>query len=58
LNRTFPEDAFFQEEGSGIRKLEEVLRALAVTYEDMGYCQGLNFVVGLLSLYLTPESTY
>lgn len=44
--RTFPELSFFDEAMQ--RKLYRVLNAYAVHNPTVGYCQGMNFIVGLL----------
>ena len=57
--RTFPEHTFFKS-GQGQRALTMTLRALAAHMPDMGYCQSLNYVAGLLLLVLDhdPEDAF
>eukprot|EP01103_Thecamoeba_quadrilineata_P002199 TRINITY_DN12193_c0_g1_i1.p1 TRINITY_DN12193_c0_g1~~TRINITY_DN12193_c0_g1_i1.p1 ORF type:complete len:550 (+),score=109.10 TRINITY_DN12193_c0_g1_i1:73-1722(+) len=47
LDRTYPEHPFFKEAGAR-QKLYRVLRAFAARSRAVGYCQGLNFLAGLL----------
>lgn len=39
-------------------KLKHVLNVLAVAFPEMGYCQGLNFIVANLLLLLNEKETY
>jgi Rab-GTPase-TBC domain len=56
VNRTFPDHAFFAErDGYGQQALTRVLKALSASQRDMGYCQGLNYICGLLVLYCNDE---
>lgn len=56
VHRTFPTHSFFATTGGhGQKSLENVLKALALTYKEMGYCQGLNFICALLVLYCNDE---
>jgi GTPase-activating protein len=56
VNRTFPDHYFFAEkDGYGQKALTRVLQALSLTYKDMGYCQGLNYICALLVLYCNDE---
>ncbi|POM71139.1 Hypothetical protein PHPALM_12330, partial [Phytophthora palmivora] len=50
IERTFPANPFFSEEGDGRRQLGNVLKAVAVHANDVGYCQGMNYVVAALLL--------
>ncbi|XP_076096427.1 growth hormone-regulated TBC protein 1-A-like isoform X1 [Mytilus galloprovincialis] len=55
LHRTFPENIYFAT-SDGLRKpLRNVLGAVAHKNHDQGYCQGLNFIVGLLLLLIKDE---
>jgi len=59
IYRTNPKHSFFSEDkGSGQESLRNVLKGLAVTYPDMGYCQGLNFIAGLLVMYCNDQEVY
>ncbi|KAG1697037.1 hypothetical protein DVH05_017424 [Phytophthora capsici] len=57
IERTFPANPFFSEEGDGRRLLGNVLKAVALHASDIGYCQGMNYVVAALLLVVkdTPE---
>ena len=53
ISRTFPELAYFDREKYGFYgqfALMRVLGKFATAYPDVSYCQGMNFVVGLLLL--------
>jgi hypothetical protein len=45
LNRTFPEDEFFQKE-ENLNKLKNILLAFSRRNISIGYMQGFNFIVG------------
>ena len=45
LDRTFPQDPFFQEQ-KNINKLKNILLAFSRRESTIGYCQGFNFIVG------------
>ncbi|KAI9483064.1 MAG: rab-GTPase-TBC domain-containing protein, partial [Benjaminiella poitrasii] len=49
IHRTFPNTDMFSQE-SGQRALERILRAYSLYDTDVGYCQGLAFLVGPLLL--------
>ncbi|XP_025078772.1 growth hormone-regulated TBC protein 1-A-like isoform X2 [Pomacea canaliculata] len=58
INRTFPENIYFANERdpAGLqRPLKHVLMAFALNNPHVGYCQGLNFVAGLILLILRNE---
>jgi len=57
IHRTFPENVYFQDgDPSSLRKpLQNVLEALSLSSPHIGYCQGMNFVVGLLLLIVKNE---
>ncbi|KAL3666860.1 hypothetical protein V7S43_007809 [Phytophthora oleae] len=50
IERTFPANPFFSEEGDGRKLLGNVLKAVALHADDIGYCQGMNYVVAALFL--------
>lgn len=71
LHRTFPDnvhfkpDALSQEsilhlpaEAPLLSSLRRVLRAFALYCPRIGYCQSLNFIAGLLLLFLSEEKTF
>ena len=62
LNRTFPEQDYFQDgKGIGQENLFNVVKAYSLYDPEVGYCQGMQFVVGPLllnvscSLHLHPH---
>lgn len=53
LYRTFPEEDFFKaEDGFGQRALCNVLSAYSLCDEDVGYCQGMCFVAGVMLMHV------
>jgi hypothetical protein len=56
LARTFPNNAAFKDLAQD--ELYNVLNALAIHDAELGYCQGLPFVVGPLLLHLPEEETF
>ncbi|KAL8574488.1 hypothetical protein ACOMHN_060158 [Nucella lapillus] len=58
LSRTFPENIYFTniQDPAGLQKpLRNVLTAFAVHSPHIAYCQGLNFVVGIMLLIVRSE---
>ena len=56
MTRTFPDHEFFNEEdGYGQKALFNVLKALSLTHKEMGYCQSLNFICAVFTLYCNDE---
>ncbi|CAK7898856.1 GTPase-activating protein GYP3 [[Candida] anglica] len=71
LNRTFPDNIYFNKslqgsnttnedilEASTITSLRRVLTAFAHYQPQIGYCQSLNFLVGLLLLFMSEERAF
>eukprot|EP00742_Colponemidia_sp_Colp-10_P009296 GILJ01010127.1.p1 GENE.GILJ01010127.1~~GILJ01010127.1.p1 ORF type:complete len:938 (-),score=135.06 GILJ01010127.1:115-2928(-) len=59
IDRTFPMVEFFTKKyGKGQVMLYNVLRSLSVYLDDVGYCQGLNFIAGVLLLYMNEEQSF
>ncbi|MEW5300973.1 MAG: hypothetical protein WDW38_005115 [Sanguina aurantia] len=54
LKRTFPNTRRFKTE-EGQSSLRKVLRAYAAYDPEVSYCQGMNFVAGLLLMYMPTE---
>lgn len=50
IPRTFPENIFFSQSDELPEKLYNVLVAYAHHNTEVGYCQGLNYIVGMLFL--------
>ena len=56
IGRTFPGHEYFQSvAGPGQCSLFHVLRAYASVDQDVGYCQGLSFVAGLLIMHVSTK---
>eukprot|EP00656_Telonema_subtile_P043165 TRINITY_DN4956_c0_g1_i1.p1 TRINITY_DN4956_c0_g1~~TRINITY_DN4956_c0_g1_i1.p1 ORF type:complete len:300 (+),score=68.35 TRINITY_DN4956_c0_g1_i1:84-983(+) len=57
LRRTFPNKVFAQELNVESRLLDlfNVLKAYSVFDPQLGYCQGMNFIVGLLLLHIKDQ---
>ncbi|XP_043274726.1 rab GTPase-activating protein 1-like isoform X3 [Venturia canescens] len=59
INRTFPAHDFFKETGGlGQDSLYRISKAYAVYDEEVGYCQGLSFLVASLLLHMPEEQTF
>ncbi|PVV00904.1 hypothetical protein BB560_004698, partial [Smittium megazygosporum] len=56
LNRSFPSHAYFYDEScNGQKKMRRILRAYANYNPNVGYCQGMNQIVGILLIVGLPE---
>lgn len=67
LHRTFPDNVRFKPESSSseypietplLSSLRRVLQAFALYCPRIGYCQSLNFIAGLLLLFLPEEKAF
>jgi ankyrin repeat protein len=59
INRTFPRHILFQDQGGlGQQVLFNVLKAYAVYNPNVGYCQGMGFISGLLLMYMEEEDAF
>ncbi|KDQ21745.1 hypothetical protein BOTBODRAFT_26172 [Botryobasidium botryosum FD-172 SS1] len=59
LGRTFPHHAFFSDgQGIGQENLFNVLKAYALYDPEVGYCQGLAFIVATLLLNMPDEEAF
>ena len=64
LNRTFPDNIHFQKESFQltdppiINSLRNVLIAFSLYNPNIGYCQSMNFLVGLLLLFMDEEKSF
>lgn len=59
IARTYPENEYFKDEaGPGQEGLFNVIKAYSLHDEEVGYCQGSAFIVGLLLLQLSEEETF
>lgn len=55
LPRTFPDNIFFSRDHSLPRQLFNVLATFAHQNSEIGYCQGLNYIAGLIILATKSE---
>eukprot|EP00918_Siedleckia_nematoides_P035464 GHVU01077045.1.p1 GENE.GHVU01077045.1~~GHVU01077045.1.p1 ORF type:complete len:255 (+),score=34.02 GHVU01077045.1:105-869(+) len=59
VSRTFPKHIMFRDKACiGQRSLLNVLRAYSVLNPEVGYCQGMGFLVGILLLYMNEEDAF
>eukprot|EP00943_MAST-04B_sp_MAST-4B-sp1_P001196 g1196.t1 len=60
VNRTFrgKHVLFENHGGSGQERLFNVLRAVSVYDETLGYCSGMNFIVGMLLIFLNEKDAF
>ena len=69
LNRTFPDNIRFKPDSTGtddapepetpiVQSLRRVLQAFAIYNPRIGYCQSLNFLAGLLLLFMNEEKSF
>ncbi|XP_076321241.1 uncharacterized protein LOC143230859 [Tachypleus tridentatus] len=59
LLRTIPTNVRFCEPNAdGICKMQQVLQAFCLHNPSLGYCQGMNFLVGMCLLFLEPEDAF
>jgi hypothetical protein len=57
VERTFPEHDLFRT-SDGCESLRRVLKAYAMHNPEVGYCQSLNFLVGMMLLFMDEESAF
>ncbi|CAG8557164.1 3433_t:CDS:2 [Acaulospora colombiana] len=57
LKRTFPKHEYFQDQG-GQEGLFNVVKAYSIYDKEVGYCQGISFVVGPLLLNMPDEEAF
>lgn len=57
INRTFPGHAYFQEE-SGQQALYKLSKAYSIYDSEVGYCQGLSFLIASLLLHMPEEQAF
>ncbi|KAF9988623.1 GTPase-activating protein [Mortierella antarctica] len=58
MSRTFPNHEYFQADGVGQEALFNVVKAYSLYDIEVGYCQGLSFVVGPLLLNMPDEEAF
>ena len=55
--RTFPDHDYFVA-GDGLHSLRKLLCVIALHLPDIGYCQSLNFVAGMILLFMSEEDAF
>ncbi|EEA05905.1 TBC domain-containing protein [Cryptosporidium muris RN66] len=59
ISRTFPKHPLFREKNSyGQDSLFSVLRAYSLFNKEVGYCQGMGFIVGVLLIHMNEEDAF
>ncbi|XP_038647353.1 TBC1 domain family member 1 isoform X3 [Scyliorhinus canicula] len=59
LGRTFPTHPYFTTPlGAGQLSLYNLLKAYSLLDQEVGYCQGLSFVAGILLLHMSEEDAF
>ncbi|XP_019929607.3 uncharacterized protein [Magallana gigas] len=59
LMRTMPNNMKFSSQGSkGVMDLQDVLLAYCVHNPTVGYCQGMNFIVGLALIFMDAQDAF
>ncbi|XP_067893057.1 TBC1 domain family member 1 isoform X2 [Heterodontus francisci] len=59
LGRTFPTHPYFTTQlGAGQLSLYNLLKAYSLLDQEVGYCQGLSFVAGILLLHMSEEDAF
>ncbi|BFZ14941.1 hypothetical protein BsWGS_17980 [Bradybaena similaris] len=59
LGRTFPKHPYFSKSlGAGQLQLFNLLKAYSLLDQEVGYCQGLSFIVGMLLMHMEEISAF
>ncbi|XP_075887234.1 TBC1 domain family member 4 isoform X3 [Nelusetta ayraudi] len=59
LGRTFPTHQYFSAQlGAGQLSLYNILKAYSLLDTEVGYCQGISFVAGVLLLHMSEEQAF
>ncbi|XP_040191072.1 TBC1 domain family member 1 isoform X2 [Rana temporaria] len=59
LGRTFPTHPYFSAQlGAGQLSLYNILKAYSLLDPEVGYCQGLSFVAGVVLLHMSEEDAF
>ncbi|XP_069553576.1 TBC1 domain family member 1 isoform X2 [Brachyistius frenatus] len=59
LGRTFPTHPYFHAQlGAGQLSLYNILKAYSLLDPEVGYCQGLSFIAGVLLLHMEEEDAF
>lgn len=57
--RTFPTHPYFSAQlGAGQLSLFNLLKAYSLLDQEVGYCQGISFVAGVLLLHMSEEQAF
>ena len=57
--RTFPTHPYYSAQlGAGQLSLYNILKAYSLLDQEVGYCQGLSFVAGILLLHMGEEEAF
>jgi len=58
ISRTLPKHIMFQEGGQGRDSLHRILKAYSLYNPNVGYCQGMGFLVGMFLTYMQEEDAF
>jgi hypothetical protein len=58
VGRTMPTHPGFRKGSDGRHQLAQILRCCALLHPEVGYCQGMNFVVAVLLLNVRAETAF
>ncbi|XP_053563900.1 LOW QUALITY PROTEIN: TBC1 domain family member 4 [Bombina bombina] len=59
LGRTFPTHRYFSAQlGAGQLSLYNLLKAYSLLDQEVGYCQGISFVAGILLLHMSEQQAF
>ncbi|CAG9316546.1 unnamed protein product [Blepharisma stoltei] len=58
IHRTFPNHILFRDDGPGQQALFRVLKAYALHDTELGYCQGMGFLIAMLLIYMSEENAF
>lgn len=59
INRTFPKHVLYRDkQGLGQQQLLNVLRAYSIFNAEVGYCQGMGFICGVLLMYMGEDDAF
>jgi len=56
--RTFPPLEYFKPGKESYNKMMRILKCISLKIPSVGYCQGMNFIVGLILLFLNDEIVF
>jgi len=58
IDRTFPGHKFFKKDGNGQQALFNVLKVFSLLDHDVGYCQGMSYLTGVLVTQLSEPDAF